>query len=98
MTIAWWKRCRIVQRALCLFLVPARTLPRADRASFSVSSARRAGYLIVYTPFAKLCWHEAPSDEMDVKGEAIMRQCWGAFYRVILITIQIFLANGQISR
>jgi len=59
---------------------------------------RRAGYLIVYTPLAKLCWHEAPSDEMDVKGEAIMREHWGAFYRVILITIQIFLANGQISR
>jgi GT2 family glycosyltransferase len=38
---------------------------------------RRAGYLIVYTPFAKLCWHEAPSDEMDVKGEAIMRERWG---------------------
>jgi O-antigen biosynthesis protein len=38
---------------------------------------RRAGYLIVYTPFAKLCWHEAPSDEIDVKGEAIMRQRWG---------------------
>jgi glycosyltransferase involved in cell wall biosynthesis len=38
---------------------------------------RRAGYLIVYTPFAKLCWHEAPSDEIDVKGEAIMRARWG---------------------
>jgi glycosyltransferase involved in cell wall biosynthesis len=38
---------------------------------------RRAGYLIVYTPFAKLCWHEAPSDEIDVKGEAIMRERWG---------------------
>jgi GT2 family glycosyltransferase len=38
---------------------------------------RRAGYLIVYTPFAKLCWHKAPSDEIDVKGEAIMRERWG---------------------
>jgi GT2 family glycosyltransferase len=38
---------------------------------------RRAGYLIVYTPFAKLCWHKAPSDEIDVKGEAIMRKRWG---------------------
>ena len=38
---------------------------------------RRAGYLIVYTPFAKLCWHEAPSDEIDVQGEAIMRERWG---------------------
>jgi len=37
---------------------------------------RRAGYLIVYTPFAKLCWHKAPSDETDVKGEAIMRERW----------------------
>ena len=38
---------------------------------------RRAGYLIVYTPFAKLCWHGAPSDEFDAKGEAIMRKRWG---------------------
>jgi len=38
---------------------------------------RRAGYLIVYTPFAKLCWHKTPSDEIDVKGEAIMRERWG---------------------
>jgi O-antigen biosynthesis protein len=37
---------------------------------------RQAGYLIVYTPFAKLCWHEVPSDEIDVKGEAIMRERW----------------------
>ena len=37
---------------------------------------RRAGHLIVYTPFAKLCWHEAPSDEIDVKSEAIMRERW----------------------
>ena len=37
---------------------------------------RHAGYLIVYTPFAKLCWHEAPSDEIDVKSEAIMRERW----------------------
>ena len=37
---------------------------------------RRAGHLIVYTPFAKLCWREAPSDEIDVKGEAIMRERW----------------------
>jgi len=38
---------------------------------------RCAGYLIVYTPFAKLCWHGAPSDEFDAKGEAIMRKRWG---------------------
>ncbi len=37
---------------------------------------RRAGYLIVYTPFAKLCWREAPSDEIDGKDEAIMRERW----------------------
>src|SRR6185437_3244948 len=37
---------------------------------------RRAGYLIVYTPFAKLCWHKVPADEIDVKGEAIMRERW----------------------
>jgi cellulose synthase/poly-beta-1,6-N-acetylglucosamine synthase-like glycosyltransferase len=37
---------------------------------------RRAGYLIVYTPFAKLCWHELPPDEIDVKGDAIMRERW----------------------
>src|SRR5205823_13343968 len=37
---------------------------------------RRAGHLIVYTPFVKLCWHEAPSDEIDVKSEAIMRVRW----------------------
>ena len=37
---------------------------------------RRAGYLIVYTPFAKLCWHKVPADEIDVKGEAVMRERW----------------------
>jgi O-antigen biosynthesis protein len=37
---------------------------------------RRAGYLIVYTPFAKLCWTEALPDEIDMKGEAIMRERW----------------------
>jgi glycosyltransferase involved in cell wall biosynthesis len=37
---------------------------------------RRAGYLIVYTPFAKLYWHEAPGDEIDVKHEAIIRERW----------------------
>jgi len=37
---------------------------------------RRAGYLIVYTPFAKLCLSEAPSDQIDIKGEAIMRERW----------------------
>ena len=37
---------------------------------------RRAGYLIVYTPFAKLYWHEAQPDEMEGGSEAIMRQRW----------------------
>ena len=35
---------------------------------------RRAGYLIVYTPFAKLCWHRSASPlQIDMDGEAIMR-------------------------
>jgi glycosyltransferase involved in cell wall biosynthesis len=42
---------------------------------------RRAGYLIVYTPFAKLCWHRAPSDQIDMKGEAIMRERWAGVLR-----------------
>jgi glycosyltransferase involved in cell wall biosynthesis len=37
---------------------------------------RRAGYLIVYTPFAKLCWHRTPADEIDMNGEAIVRDRW----------------------
>lgn len=37
---------------------------------------RRAGYLIVYTPFAKLCWHRAPADQIDMNGEAIMHERW----------------------
>jgi len=42
---------------------------------------RHAGYLIVYTPFAKLCWHRAPSDQIDVNGEAIMRERWAGVLR-----------------
>jgi hypothetical protein len=38
---------------------------------------RRAGYLIVYTPFAKLCLHEVPPDKIDLNGETIMRDRWG---------------------
>jgi GT2 family glycosyltransferase len=38
---------------------------------------RRAGHLIVYTPFAKLYWHEAQPDRVDTSGEAIMHQRWG---------------------
>ncbi len=37
---------------------------------------RRAGYLVVYTPFAKLCWHQAAADQIDMNGEAIMRERW----------------------
>ncbi|PYL26281.1 MAG: glycosyl transferase family 2 [Verrucomicrobia bacterium] len=37
---------------------------------------RRAGYLIVYTPFAKLYWHEPHHDKIDPTGEATMRERW----------------------
>ena len=37
---------------------------------------RRAGYLIVYTPFAKLFWHDTHPDEIDMTGEAVMHQRW----------------------
>jgi GT2 family glycosyltransferase len=37
---------------------------------------RRAGHLIVYTPFAKLYWHEPHHDKFDPPGEAIMRERW----------------------
>jgi O-antigen biosynthesis protein len=37
---------------------------------------RRAGYLIVYTPFAKLCKHGAERDQIDMNGETIMRERW----------------------
>lgn len=36
---------------------------------------RRAGYLIVYTPLAKLRW-EAVLDKSDARGEAVMRERW----------------------
>ena len=42
---------------------------------------RRAGYLIVYTPFAKLCWHRAPADQIDMNGDAIMRERWAGVLR-----------------
>ena len=42
---------------------------------------RRGDYLIVYSPFAKLCWHEAPSGEIDVAGEATMRERWADVLR-----------------
>ena len=37
---------------------------------------RCAGYLIVYTPFAKLYWHEQQPDKIDASDEAVMRQRW----------------------
>ena len=37
---------------------------------------RRAGYLIVYTPFAKLYWNALAREKPDFTGEAIMRQRW----------------------
>jgi hypothetical protein len=37
---------------------------------------RRAGHLIVYTPFAKLNWNEAQPKKVDASGEAILRQRW----------------------
>ena len=36
---------------------------------------RDAGYLIVYTPLAKLCW-DAVSNKHDAAGEAVMRERW----------------------
>ena len=36
---------------------------------------RDAGYLIVYTPLAKLLWN-GESDSNDVRGEAVMRERW----------------------
>jgi glycosyltransferase involved in cell wall biosynthesis len=36
---------------------------------------RDAGYLIVYTPLAKLCW-DAVSDKNDAAGEAVIRKRW----------------------
>ena len=37
---------------------------------------RRAGYLIVYTPLAKLYWEAPVPDKIDLSGEAIMRERW----------------------
>jgi len=37
---------------------------------------RRADYLIVYTPFAKLHWHATRNDDQDTSGDAILRQRW----------------------
>ena len=37
---------------------------------------QRAGYLIVYTPFAKLYWHAPQHDRIDARGDAIMLKRW----------------------
>ncbi len=37
---------------------------------------RRGGYLIVYTPFAKLYRHESHHDKIDMRGDAIMHERW----------------------
>ena len=37
---------------------------------------RRAGYLIVYTPFARLYWTPSPPEKIDMRGEATMRDRW----------------------
>jgi GT2 family glycosyltransferase len=37
---------------------------------------RRAGYLIVYTPLAKLYWDAVARDKVDARSEAIVRQRW----------------------
>jgi GT2 family glycosyltransferase len=37
---------------------------------------RREGYLIVYTPFAKLYWRETQPDKSDDSSKAIMRPRW----------------------
>jgi len=37
---------------------------------------RRAGSLIVYTPFAKLLWHAPHGDKQRAGGDAILRQRW----------------------
>jgi GT2 family glycosyltransferase len=37
---------------------------------------QRAGYLIVYTPLAKLFWDSSPPEGFDASAEEIMRQRW----------------------
>jgi O-antigen biosynthesis protein len=37
---------------------------------------RRAGYLNVYTPFAKLYWHEADHHKLDRSAETVVQQRW----------------------
>jgi O-antigen biosynthesis protein len=37
---------------------------------------RRAGYLIVYTPLAKLYWQAPESNTLDTSSEAMIQQRW----------------------
>ena len=37
---------------------------------------RRANYLVVYTPFARLCSHAMHEDKEDATAEAVVRQRW----------------------
>ena len=37
---------------------------------------RRAGYLVVYTPLAKLYWDGSSGDDIDTSSEVVMRQRW----------------------
>ena len=37
---------------------------------------QRAGYLIVYTPFAKLYWHAPQHETADARSDAIMLERW----------------------
>jgi GT2 family glycosyltransferase len=38
---------------------------------------RRAGYLIVYTPFAQLYRHTSQPEKVDANGKMILQQRWG---------------------
>jgi GT2 family glycosyltransferase len=42
---------------------------------------RRAGYLIVYTPFAKLYWDQASANQIDMNSEAVLRGRWADILR-----------------
>jgi GT2 family glycosyltransferase len=37
---------------------------------------QRAGYVIVYTPFAKLYWHAPQHERAEARSDAIMRERW----------------------
>jgi GT2 family glycosyltransferase len=37
---------------------------------------QRAGYLVVYTPFAKLYWHAPQHDRVDSRSEGVVRERW----------------------